>query len=184
MFSLSPAQILQLEGIRNGSDLELTLWISGECIFKNRSGVFSGQTNFTIQQQDWLSVLAEMHYKETLLFELPLPKGISDLCRGYIDQARESLLRGDSRGCVGSCREVLDVFAAEMGEAHLLRLAKNVKPTDRSLEQRMLMIRDSVRQVTNLGHHVSEDSFSQLHASQILGMTVALLSQQSGREIK
>jgi len=176
MFSLTPSQLQELERRRDGGDLALTLWIGGEASNAKTSESFTAQGELLILQQEWLRVLEEMKFQKTMLFEIPIPDDLDEGYAGRFENAHKYLAVGDYKACVGVCRDMLDALRSEKNSASLHKQAKAAKAGDRSLDQRMLVIEDAVREVTHLAHHVSDERFTGEDARKILGMTISLLS--------
>lgn len=180
LFYLSTSQVAAIEEARNSSDLKIGVWLSGEISQNERSSTFIDRGIFTIPKQEWLEVLSRMNYKQTLLFELPLPSDDifdSDL-KTLLERAQNHILNGHYQESVGLCRQAIEVIEKVNEDKSLgSNAVKKYKDqrADMSGTERMLFLREALKNIAHLGSHHADD-FSRQQAQAILGMTVALLS--------
>lgn len=185
MFPLSPAQIESIEVCRNGGDIQLGLKLSGEYILDDEDpGTFTSDGDIRISQQDWVDVLSHMGYKNSLFFEIGIPNGDDGASiRESVRSAQSFLLRGDYKSCVGTCREVIELYFSDV-RWDSLKKGMPPSPKDRNVAQRILAVWDAIREVTHLPHHVGLDEYSREQAVQILGLTVIMASALAPRELR
>lgn len=180
-FYLSGSQIEAIESYRCSGDIKLCVWLSGNALHEGVSQSFSDKGEFSIPKQRWLEALNEMGYRETLLFELTIPKSDDDQdskLRGYLERAQNHILNGHYQESVGLCRQAIEWVEKERGDKNEAgRSVDKFKESrrDMAINDRMLFLREGLKNITHLGAHEDEE-FSRQQAQAILGMTVALLS--------
>ena len=184
---LNSYQVNLLEGIRNGKDLQFKLKIYGEIDGDEGSGTTRDEIIFYVNQSQWLDILKQIKYGEYLLFEVPLPvekeyenlKSVVDL----LNQAKNHFLYGNYDDTVASCRKALESLAHQLNEKRKQAEAKRQfkeKEQTLSKQQRILLIREVLRHLTHLAHHVSDTGevvpFSRNEANFVMGSTAAIIS--------
>ena len=181
-FYLSSSQIEAIEESRKSGDLKLGVWLSGEAVYEEMSQNFSDRRDYLIQKQQWLDVLSKNGYQETLLFELPMPKetdGVGENLRELLERAQKHILNGHYQESVGLCRQAIEVVENSRKDknkaSEAVRKYTDNRRREMSVEERMLFLREVLKNVTQLGAHHG-DEFSRYQAQSVLGMTVSLLS--------
>ncbi len=181
-FYLSGSQLNSIESSRGSSDLKVSIWLSGTVNYDGKQQSFSDKGEFVIPKQQWVEALATMRYQDTLLFELPMPKGTDstdDSLKVLLERAQNHILNGHYQESVGLCRQVIEFIESDRGDKQAASIAvgkyKNGNREEMNAIERMLFLREALKNITHLGSHHG-DEFSRQQAQAVLGMTVALLS--------
>lgn len=140
---------------------------------------------------DWTKRLHEMGAAEYLCVQMLVPRPSSGdphvPAIKYLRRAQDSMLRGDYRAAVASCRESLELLTAlherEFATTHLTSAkvlqAFNDRRKTMSREERLVFLRMAAQHLTHLGHHHSEnprDVLSREDASLVMTVCAGLLS--------
>ncbi|MCU7804734.1 MAG: hypothetical protein KZQ96_16220 [Candidatus Thiodiazotropha sp. (ex Lucinoma borealis)] len=175
-FYLSPNQVDSIELIRVGGDLKLSIWLSGVVNCQGEQSDFSDKGDFIITKQQWIETLDTMGYQDTLLFELPMPNEVS--LKVLLERAHKHILNGDYQESIGICRQAIEMVEKNRKDkkkaSEAVAKYKENRQEMNAIE-RMLFLREGVKNITQLGAHHG-DGFSRQQAQSVLGMTVALLS--------
>jgi len=159
-------QLAALERIRAGRDLQLQATPHAKFIRgtgEQVSGWDSG-SQIVIAQTEWLAVLQQMGYQDTVVVEIPLPApvGSLDMAKELADlmSARLAMLQGRWRDAIGQCRDCLELTLHRDAKGSLASLAavavqarQIAKREDQTQEQRLAIVADSVLQLTHLARH-------------------------------
>jgi len=180
-FYLSASQITSIEEFRNSSDLNLSIWLSGVVEYEGQKNDFNDKDDYVIPKQQWLEALAAMKYKDTLLFELPMPidtdSNNKDI-KSLLERAQSHILNGHYQETIGLCRQAIEFVEKSRKDKKEASVAVTKYKDNRkemNTVERMLFLREGLKNITQLGAHHSEE-FSREQAQAVLGMTVALLS--------
>ncbi|MDH5785855.1 MAG: hypothetical protein OEZ16_09645 [Chromatiales bacterium] len=180
-FYLSSSQVNAIEQVRNSGDAPISVWLSGSVSYEGKSQSFLDKGDYVIPKQQWLQALAEMHYQDTLLFELLMPSGTdsnSSEVKSLLERAQSHILNGHYQEAIGLCRQAIEFVENYRDDKKQASQAVE-KYKDRRKEmnviERMLFLREGLKNITHLGNHNSEE-FSRQQAQSVLGITVALLS--------
>lgn len=160
---VSRAQLAALEELRAGGAVMLTVHVEG--VFHAPIGpqTATDGVQWRVSTSDWLDLLRDCRYQESLLIEVPLPgpDGSSQLLKAaaHIREAEQALGRGRWRECVGACRDVLEALSLEAGDPDIADGAwdavyKSQKELD--LAARMRVVRRSLKLLTHPARHVDE----------------------------
>lgn len=181
-YYLSGSQISAVEKARGTGDLNLSIWLYGATHYSGKTSTFTSQESLKILKQEWLEALDKMGYKKTLLFELPMPSENYNPDKDILEilqRAQNHILNGAYQESAGLCRQAIEIIEKQRDDQDKSRDAVNkyrsLERKDMSVDERMLLLREILKNITHLGNH-PEDSFSRYQAQSILGMTVALLS--------
>jgi len=180
-FYLSGRQIEVIDSLRCSGDIKFVVWLSGTALYEDKSQTFSDKGDFVISKQQWLEALDMMGYRDTLLFELPMPKSGGDEAsklKELLERAQNHILNGHYHESVGLCRKAIEWVEKERSDKS--EAGKSVEKfkesrRDMTINDRMLFLREGLKNITHLGAHEDEE-FSRLQAQAVLGMTIALLS--------
>lgn len=176
---LTREQVNALEEYRHEKDLKLDLGL--------RALVASGDellssfdcTDITVPREQWLDALKNAGYRKTLLFEVPLPKSSGDL-EALFSKAQELIEIGHYKDAVLQCRLIVEQVESVRGDkqasASANKLAHSSERRDMSSIDRLLSLREQLKNVCQLGAHGTED-FTRSQAKAVLGMTMALLAE-------
>lgn len=179
---LSGSQLEAIEQVRGLGEIGVSLWLSG--VTHTDKGVhdFISQQTFRVPKEEWLRALDHMDYQVSLLFELPLPNetAVSDDIQNTLTKAKSHLASGHYEECVAKCRSVIELLE-ELREdkKDAQAVAKKYKGPDRkemTINERMLFLREAIKNITHLGNHPVAEEFSRHQAQSIFGMTIAILS--------
>lgn len=179
--SLSNEQLLAIEDYRQCGDIDLHFRLEALVLCED-GGIKSSysDTDYHIPQQEWVSALNQSGYHDTYLYEIPLPS-ISPDIKSMLSKAQSCIDIGDYQNAVMECRRIIELveeLRADRGQS----LAASNKLKDNSLRksmtanERILALREGVKNICQLGAHGNED-FSRTQARLVLGMTLALLSE-------
>lgn len=190
LIQLSPHQLEAIESRRNGGDLKLSVWMFGEARQGAKMNGFAERSEYVLTQQEWLGALEKMGARRTLLFELALPSG-DDSARTVLAEiltkAHSHLLKGHYDEVVGFCRQAVEYIEKRNDDKALVENAREKYRSNREsmdVAERLLFLREVLKNVTHLGsHYCDKPGFSRQQAHAVLGMTVALLSADSGKFI-
>ncbi len=180
-FYLNASQISAIEDFRNSGDLKLSIWLSGVVDYEGKQNDFYDKSDYVISKQEWLEVLAAMQYKDTLLFELPMPVATDsddENIKILLERAQSHILNGHYQETIGLCRQAIElVEKVRDDKKKASEAAKKYKDNRQEMNtlERMLFLREGLKNITQLGAHHG-DEFSRKQAQSVLGMTVALLS--------
>ena len=176
---LSQEQINALEEYRQEKDLKLSLSLKALVASDSQLVPSFDNSAITVPRQQWLDALRNAGYRNTLLFEIPLPKTSDDLNKIF-SKAQEFIEIGHYKDAVMQCRHLVEQIEAiredkrESGTAN--RKAHSPERTDMSATDRLLSLREQLKNVCQLGAHGSEE-FTRSQAKAVLGMTMALLAE-------
>ncbi len=180
-FYLNASQISAIEEFRNDGDLNLSIWLSGVVDYEGQKNDFYDKDDYVISKQQWLEALAAMKYKDTLLFELAMPidsDSDNENIKVLLERAQNHILIGHYQESIGMCRQAIELVEKERKDKKKASEAvKKYKDNRHEMNaiERMLFLREGLKNITQLGAHHSEE-FSRQQAQSVLGMTVALLS--------
>jgi hypothetical protein len=136
-----------------------------------------------INHASWATLLEQVGYRKTMLFELPLPatelRPELTAALEHLERAQHHYLRADYREAVGSCRDALEGLTHALGdEGHLASLVAKDLP-DLPKGDRLSLVRRSLLRLSHLARHgdplASSTSWTREDARAVLGMTAALL---------
>ena len=182
---LSPTQIEAIETLRNGGDLNFSIWLLGNVFQDGNSSNIQQQGTFTVGQQEWVEALNRMQYCRSFLYELTLPyeDDTEEPAFALVQRAQHHLLRGHYDECVGECRKLLEAYPLNDADQKVLKSVREKLMGDRTtresmdVPERMLALRDALTNATHLAHHHnSRDGFSRDQARAIFGVTISVLA--------
>lgn len=175
----SQSQLNSIEDYRKDGDLHLGIGLKAVTLLNDQGSDSCGIDTCIIQRQQWLEALKLANARNTLLFEIPLPyteSGLSNL----IAKAQEFIETGHYKDAVMQCRHIVEQVELirgdkkESGAANAKAHGNERK--DMSSIERLLSLREQLKNVCQLGAHGSED-FTRSQAKAVLGATLALLSE-------
>ncbi|MCU7849380.1 MAG: hypothetical protein KZQ89_15610 [Candidatus Thiodiazotropha sp. (ex Lucinoma kastoroae)] len=155
-------------GLRALTALGDTVWPSFDC------------TDVTVPREHWLGALNNSGFRQTLLFEVPLPS-VSDELIALLSKAQEFIEMGHYKDAVMQCRHIIEHVETIRGDKNLSIAANQKAQTRQEREvmtaiERMLSLREQFKNICHLGAHGSE-YFTRTQAKAVLGMTMALLAE-------
>ena len=175
---LTKEQINAIEEYRQEGDLKLGMTL--RALLTSDEGLSSSNDfqEVSIPREEWLKALRDTGFRQTLLFEVPLPSCSSDMDK-IISKAQEFIEIGHYKDAVMQCRHIIEQVEQIRGDKRQSSEA-NKKAHDRSLREsmssieRLLSLREQLKNVSQLGAHGDEE-FTRSQAKAVLGMTMVLL---------
>jgi hypothetical protein len=176
---LTKEQVNALEEYRHEQDLKLNIGL--RALTLSNSGLLhsSDFSEASVPREQWLSALKNAGYRQTLLFEVPIPSS-TDRLAAPISKAQEFIEIGHYKDAVMQCRHIIERIE-ELRDDKKESSAANSKAysnerRDMSSIERLLSLREQLKNVCQLGAHGSEE-FTRSQAKAILGMTMTLLAE-------
>ncbi|MFP3351729.1 hypothetical protein R0K04_09970 [Pseudoalteromonas sp. SIMBA_153] len=177
---LTKEQINTLEEYRQDSDLKMNLGLRALTLAGNAPTSSYDTSDVIIQREQWLKVLNRAGFRQTILFEVPLPTVSNDFASFY-SKAQGFIETGHYKESVIQCRHIIEKIESSRDDKSLSSAA-NKKAHDRHERQgmnsieRLLSMREQLKNVCQLGAH-GDESFTRSQAKSILAMTMALLAE-------
>lgn len=183
---LSPAQMSQLEEIRNGGGLEFEIVVYAK-VKAEREQLHSDRLTCRVSQGDWLNVLEKSGYGKYLLFEVPVPSeksptALKDAVR-HLKDAQKRHVRGEYNACVAELRKVYESIRKVRGEKSKISIAnQKYRGSQNSREamdapERRIALREAARHVTHPPNHAGGDyHYSRRESRMYLGVAASILS--------
>lgn len=176
---LSREQINALEEYRGEKDLKLNLSLKALVATDNQLVPSFDSSTITIPRQQWLDALRNAGYRNTLLFEIPLPNTTDDLDKVFV-KAQEFIETGHYKDAVLQCRHLVEqvetVREDKQASASANRKAHSGERKDMNSVERLLSLREQLKNICQLGAH-GKDEFTRSQARAVLGITMALLAE-------
>jgi hypothetical protein len=180
---LSTAQVEALEKVRAGGDLNIYVWFTGFVIQAGKLYDFSDGSPFTLPQQQWLVALGEMEFSRSLIFEVRFFEkngNGGDSPEALLHNAWQHFNKGHYSDAISHCRKAIEFVEQHNGDKASASEAISKYKTSRedmNISERILFLREALKNVTQLGIHYTGDSdFSRRQAQAILGTTIALVA--------
>lgn len=177
---LTKEQINALEENRQAGDLKLKIGLRALTETDEKQWPSYAEDIVEIPKQKWLEALGKSGFRQTLLFEIPLPD-VSDDLLVLISKAQEFIEIGHYKDAVMQCRHIIEKIEI-LRDDKALSSAANKKAQDNQQRKemtsidRLMSMREQIKNVCQLGAHGSED-FSRSQAKAVLGVTLALLAE-------
>ena len=176
---LTKEQVNAIEEYRQEKDLTLniglraltssgdTVWSSFDC------------ADVTVSRAHWLDALKSAGFRQTLLFEVPLPS-VADELIALLSKAQEFIDTGHYKDAVMQCRHIIErvetIRNDKQKSSSANSKAHSSERKDMSSIERLLSLREQLKNICQLGAHGSE-YFTRSQAKAVLGMTMALLAE-------
>jgi hypothetical protein len=176
---LTREQVNALEEYRQEKDLKLNLGL--RALVATDDDLLSSFDNadISVPREQWLEALKNAKYRNTLLFEIPLPNTSEDL-EALFSKAQEFIEIGHYKDAVLQCRLIVEqvesVREDKQASASANKLAHSSERRDMSSIGRLLSLREQLKNICQLGAHGTE-GFTRSQAKAVLGMTMALLAE-------
>jgi len=160
---LDRKRVEAIEDIRVGKDLTFKLVLSWVASQADNKKLYYDHTEmqYRAYQSVWIEALERMRYTEMMLLEVPLLKdeasGRFPKAVKFLKQAQEHVRRGQYREAVGVCRDALEALATVLPDA-ARQVPGNKK--ERSKEDRLLLVRRALKNLTHPAHHGDDASQS------------------------
>ncbi|WP_303285304.1 hypothetical protein [Marinobacter sp. SS8-8] len=176
---LSGSQVNSLEEYREENDLKLNLGLRALVTSDDELTSSFDCTDITVPREQWLDALRNAEYRNTLLFEVPLPNASGDL-KALFSKAQEFIEIGHYKDAVMQCRHIVEQVEAlredKQASAAANRKAHSSDRKDMSSIERLMSLREQLKNICQLGAHGNEE-FTRSQARAVLGMTMALLAE-------
>ena len=177
---LTREQVNALEEYRQEKDLKLNIGLRALTSSDEMSWSSYDTTNVIIPRELWLQALKNSGFRQTLLFEVPLPSVSNELVL-LISKAQEFIETGHYKDAVMQCRHIIEQIETNRGDKALASAANkkaqnNQQRKEMTSIERMLSMREQIKNVCQLGAHGTEE-FTRSQAKAVLGVTLSLLSE-------
>ena len=176
---LTKEQINVLEEHRQDKDLKLNLGL--RALISSDGTLLSSYDceDFIVPREEWLKALNNAGFRQTVLFEIPLPFGTKEL-NNFFEKAQEFIESGHYKEAVIQCRHIIEQIES-IREDKKQSSAANTKAhsgerKNMSTIERLLSLREQLKNICQLGAHGSE-TFTRSQAKAILGMTMTLIAE-------
>lgn len=172
-------QVNSLEEYRQEKDLQLSFGLRAITSSNGQVWPSFDITEVTIPRESWLNALRDSGFRQTILFEVPLPEIDKEL-GSLVAKAQEFIETGHYKDAVMQCRHIIEAIENVRGDKKLSGAANEKAHgngrKDMTAIERMLSMREQIKNVCQLGAHGSE-SFTRSQTKAVLGMTLALLAE-------
>ncbi len=174
-------QIEALERLRSHGNLMLIFNLQYTRNMPGYPPSLSGvQMQHTIAQSDWIALLNEMGYQDTILIELPSRRNgkeiIPQTCIGHLQRARNLYLIGEYDSSVIECRRAMECIENHFPYTETTKK----KRSDLDKTERLDILRKSLIKLMHPAAHAdpvsSKISWNRIDAHSILAMTASLVS--------
>jgi hypothetical protein len=155
-------QVEAIEDLRKGGDLALRVDVHSVPLATAESGPYPAQIVHQVSQSEWVKVLDQFGYQETLLLEIPIPNP-SEFPRmarvlDHLSQARGAIVRGGVgyREAVGLCRDALESLREALGDSAAEGTAWGKRSQDMEemdKGERLLLVRRALWRLTSGARH-------------------------------
>lgn len=178
-FVLTKGQVNAIEDYRLEGDLKLNVGL--RALTTSSDGLLASfdVADVVVPREHWLDALKSAGFRQTLLFEVPLP-AVSEELSGLMGKAQEFIETGHYKDAVMQCRHIIEQIE-KVRDDKRQSSAANAKAhskerQDMSSIERLLSLREQLKNVCQLGAHGSE-YFTRSQAKAVLAMTMALLAE-------
>lgn len=176
---LTKGQVNAIEDYRLEGDLKLNVGL--RALTTSSDGLLTSfdVADVVVSREHWLNALKSAGFRQTLLFEVPLPSVAEELT-GIMSKAQEFIETGHYKDAVMQCRHIIEQIE-KIRDDKKQSSAANAKAhskerQDMSSIERLLSLREQLKNVCQLGAHGSE-YFTRSQAKAVLAMTMALLAE-------
>ena len=181
---LQPSQIAALEALRDAGDLTFELSFAGTAADHHGEQNLLGDCSVRVPRSEWLEALRRAGARNAMVLEVPLPLDEQTLdyrrdIASNLRSAEDEYANGNYRGCIASCRLVID----ELGGPRNLKWSRGLnhlaEERHRAMTkpQREEAVYAALRHYAHLAHHApgdgGETGYTRAEAEFILSATVA-----------
>lgn len=172
-------QINALEEYRQEKELQLNFGLRATTSSGSEPRVSLDNIDVIISREHWLNALKDSGFRKTILYEVPLPD-VDEEMNGFIVKAQTFIETGHYKEAVIQCRHIIEAIEG-IRDDRKLSIAANTKAhgserKDMTAIERMLSLREQIKNVCQLGAHGSE-IFTRSQAKAVLGITLSLLAE-------
>lgn len=176
---LTKGQVNAIEDYRLEGDLKLNVGLRALTTASDGLLTSFDVADVVVPREHWLNALKSAGFRQTLLFEVPLP-AVSEELSGLMGKAQEFIETGHYKDAVMQCRHIIEQIE-KVRDDKRQSSAANAKAhskvrQDMSSIERLLSLREQLKNVCQLGAHGSE-YFTRSQAKAVLAMTMALLAE-------
>jgi hypothetical protein len=177
---LTKEQVNALEEYRQDKDLKLNIGLRALTSANSAPVASYEHEDVIVPREEWLGALHNAGFRQTLLFEVPLPSTADELV-GLYSKAQEFIETGHYKDVVMQCRHIIEKIES-IREDKTLSSAANKKAHNRQERQgmtsieRLLSLREQLKNVCQLGAH-GDESFTRSQAKTVLAMTMTLMAE-------
>jgi|TARA_B110000211_G_scaffold90512_1_gene105699 hypothetical protein len=178
-FVLTKGQVNAIEDYRLEGDLKLNVGL--RALTTSSDGLFTSfdAADVIIPREHWLQALKSSGFRQTLLFEIPLPSVSDDLQR-HLNKAQQFIETGHYQDAVMQCRRIVECVEHLRDDKRLAananKKAHGAARQEMSAIERLMSLREQLKNICQLGAH-GNDQFSRSQARSVLAITLALLSE-------
>ena len=177
---LTKEQVNALEEYRQEQDLTLNVGL--RALMSSAEGLLShfDTTDILIPREQWLNALKSAGFRQTLLFEIPLPS-VSENLSAILSKAQEFIETGHYNDAVTQCRKIIEALEGLRGDKGAAlkankKLVGNGGRQSMTVIERMLAMREQVKNICQLGVH-GDEPFTRSQARAVLAATLSLLAE-------
>jgi hypothetical protein len=177
---LTKEQVNALEEHHQDKDLRFNIGLRALTSADNAQVASYEHEDVIVPREQWLKALSNSGFRQTLLFEVPLPSTADEIV-GLYSKAQEFIETGHYKDVVMQCRHIIEKIES-IREDKTLSSAANKKAHNRQDRQgmtsieRLLSLREQLKNVCQLGAH-GDESFTRSQARTVLAMTMALIAE-------
>lgn len=177
-------EVAALEELRAAGDLTFEVSFTGTGADEHGEQYLLGQCSVRVPRSEWLQTLRGAGARDVMLLEVPLPLDpeVADAwgeLASNLRAAEEEYGNGNFRGCIASCRIVIDELGRVLDRKWSRALDRLAEDGDGRMTkaEREEAVYAAVRHYTHLAHHApadgGESSFSRAEAEFVLSATAA-----------
>src|SRR5690625_2586254 len=176
---LTKGQVNAIEDYRLEGDLKLNVGL--RALTTSGDGLLTSfdVADVVVSREHWLNALKSAGFRQTLLFEVPHPS-VSEELTGIISNVQGFIETGHYKDTVMQCRHIIEQIEKVRDDKNQSSAANtkahSKERKDMSSIERLLSVREQLKNVCQLGAHGSE-SFTRSQAKTVLAMTMALLAE-------
>lgn len=176
---LTKGQVNAIEDYRLEGDLKLNVGLRALTTSSDDLLTSFDVADVVVPREHWLNALKSAGFRQTLLFEVPLP-AVSEELSGLMGKAQEFIETGHYKDAVMQCRHIIEQVERIRGDKEQSSAANakahSKERQDMSSIERLLSLREQLKNVCQLGAHGSEH-FTRSQAKAVLGVTMAMLAE-------
>lgn len=188
--TLSEGQILHLEKIRAGRDIEFELQLKMIAHGSHGSQPLFESVRVPLNSSTWARVLTELQGPEYLVLGVSLPRCEHDHpLRFAVERVRSAhalLVNGRYDSAIADCRLALDSIIQITDAAPILETALRTPSSQRetlSKTERELLLLNALRNYTHLAHHLGPNGRPEYYSRDDAALTVSTTAALVGNSV-